>query len=323
MRKLLYIGAFSGIWISDYYRLDGFRKHFDTMIIDFRAYDYYGFKNIFKKVMKVFDPDIIFINKGESIDVSILEEYKWQKPEMMVVIFNGDQRGRTQEYLRRFTGVDYLLINNADNQQWDDYYNYGFRNICEYHTASDTDIFKRCNTDVEYDIAFAGGYYGRRFPLSEFRRECISVLANKGFKITLAGNGNWKLRSNGNINYAGMKYGINFSRFVSSARVILGISAYDKIKNYTSNRTWNSLATGTYLCHRYDGCDSFFKDNENIVFFDNISGLVEKARMLVNDQKLRNDLYRNSRELVVNKHTYGVRAVELDNIYEDYLKKVE
>lgn len=318
--KLLYIGAFTGFWISDYYRLDGFRKHFDTMIIDFRAYDYYGFKNIFRKVTKLFDPDIIFINKGDTIDANILEEYKWRKPKMMISIFNGDQRGKAQEYLKRFIVADTLLVNNADKQQWSDYYSYGFKKILEYHTASDIQVFKRYDSDELYDIAFAGGYYGNRFPLSEFRRECIAILANSGFRITIAGNGNWRFPTNNNINYAGMRFGSNFSRFISTAKLSLSISAYDKIKNYTSNRTFNSLATSPCLCHRYDGSESFFNDNENIVFFNDINDIVYKATEMINNKSYRMKLYENSRNLIANKHTYENRAIELKVIYENYLK---
>ena len=95
--KLLYVGVFEGIWISDFYRKDGFEKIFDTQIFDFRSTCHKDIilMNTYLQECIINDvPDIIFINKGERIFSCILHRIKKLFPHIFIVAFNGDQTGK-------------------------------------------------------------------------------------------------------------------------------------------------------------------------------------------------------------------------------------
>lgn len=318
--KILYIGTFRGIWVSDYYRLDGFRTIFDSKIIDYRSYDDFNFIKIFRDVANEFIPDIIFINKGESIPVGVIADYKYYNKDVFIVVFNGDQRGVVQDYLVKYDFADMLLINNNCEHQWKEYRALGLKNICEYHSATDVNTFTRHElAKLKYDIVFIGGYYKNRFPLSEFRKECIVKLHEFGYKIAVAGSKSiGSMAKKYGIEYCGQKYGVEFADFVSSSKVVLSISAFSKISHYTSNRTFNSIATGACLCHSYEGCNDIFVDGKEIVYFNDINDIKEKMEFLVEGENYKS-IYNNSMKLASEKHTYGVRAKQLLDMYNKFI----
>ena len=319
--KLLYIGTFTGYWVSDKYRLNGFKKIFNVKHYDYREIGDINTNSIemFKCVMK-FIPDIIFINKGEKIHQLLIKRIRSFLPNVKIFLFNGDQRGDIQQDVVRLgLNCDAILINNFHKEQWDKYKSLGIKKIYEYHTATDISIYKPMkHIDKKYDIVFAGGHYINAFPLSAMRFELIRELS-KEFKVAIAGSKNWKVVSNAIC--VGGKYNEEFVEFISSGKIILGISAYDKINHYTSNRTWNSLATGIpYLCHRYKGCELFFTDMENIVYFDNIRHCIENVKTILDNYSKYSVIGMNGRKLVANEHTYYHRALQLQDIYMEMVR---
>jgi len=316
--KLLYIGTFTGYWVSDSYRLTGFKSVFNVKDFDYREISDITMNSnaIFNTAVK-FVPDIIFINKGERIHQLIIKRIKSVLPNTKIFLFNGDQRGKIQDdAIRLGSQCDALLINNICSDQWKAYKDKGIKKIFEYHTATDTDFYVPIkNSELKYDIIFAGGHYVNTFPLSKMRFDLLRELSKK-FNVAIAGSNNWQVVNT--ANFVGRKYGAEFVKFANTAKIILGISAFDQIENYTSNRTWNSMAIGKpYLCHRYKGCDNFFTDMENIVFFDNINYCVERVSEILKNYDKFKVIGMNGRRLVMKEHTYKHRAQELLEIYKE------
>ena len=319
-KKILYVGAFKGFWVSDGYRKKGFERIFDTEIFDFRAtHSKDNWKMLHELQLKVYDmnPHIVFLNKAERITPLILYRIKKMLPNTFMVVFNGDQRGHAQPITSRLAPVvDGILINNKHEDQWNEYYGAGAKRIYEYHTAADIDVYRPRSEKIVYDVIFIGGNYGDRFPLSRFRVDCIRKLA-KSFIVAVAGGNYW--RSTTNIRYVGNRYGEDYSKYVSKSAMVLGINAYDNIENYTSNRTWISMACGRpYLCHTYLGAKKFFKDGEHLLFFRTYNELEEKVQWVLDNPKKAERIGDNGRQLILEKHTYVNRAKQLLNMYEDW-----
>ena len=319
-RRLFYVGTFSDYWVSDNYRETGFRKFFEVETYDYRTVGRVDSLKMYDELCNAinkFSPDIIFINKGELIQPFLIERIKRIHNDSFIVIFNGDQRGAAQfntAMLGRY--CDCVLVNNRHKAQWDEYYDYGVNNVCEYHTATDVDVFHEIKLPIEYDVVFVGGNYGNKFPLSSFRSYCLRKLA-KEFRVAVAGGRMWKMFDS--IQYLGTAYGAMFPHVIAKSKCVLGISAYNNIYNYTSNRTWNSMACGKpFVCHRFDGCENLFSNMKNIILFDNVVDLVNKVEWVVNNEVEAGRIARAGKELVSNFHTYGERALQLLNIYEKW-----
>lgn len=316
--KLLYVGVFKGFWVSDHYRLSGFKKVFDTEHFDFRnnGNDSEMMDELIKLIVE-FSPDIIFINKGERLTGNFLERIKNYNNDIMIAVFNGDQRGFLQENTAKLAlNCDILLLNNKDINQWNEYYDYGVCNIKEYHTATDISTYRKINKFKKYHIIFIGGNYNS-FPLSKFRYNCIKELSKK-FEVAVAGN-NWKYIDG--VANLGKRYGNEFAISMAESHMSLGISAYDNINSYTSNRTWNSISCGIpYICHYYSGIERFFNDKQ-IVMFKNINELLTKVKNVLDNYYKYEKLAINGMDYVTGNHTYYHRALELLDIYEEW--KVE
>ena len=122
-----------------------------------------------------------------------------------------------------------------------------------------------------------------------------------------------------NIEYLGFQYGIHFAQAVNRSKIVLGISAYNDIMNYTSNRTWNSMACGIpYLCHRYKGIDNFFQNNKNIVLFNDTHDVVRKASFLLTNKLFADNIAKNGKKIIQKNHTYDNRSKELIAIYKKW-----
>jgi len=317
--KLFYAGTFSGYWVSDNYRESSFQKYFDVMSYDYRSVckgdDIKMNMDFYKKVMK-FSPDIVFINKGERFVPLFIQKIKKQNDSIFIAVFNGDQRGTTQDSAVLLGSVsDVLLLNNCDEKQWNEYYVRGVKKIIEYYTAADiATYYSMNNVQKRYDIVFIGGDYKDKFPLSEFRRDVIRVLSKK-YSVAIAGSDSWRYLAK--VHYVGRKYNLDFTNLVNLSRFSLGINAFNNITNYTSNRTWNSMACGVpHICHRFKGCESFFRDKIDILYFNDISDIIDIMEKLDKNEAIKIGL--NGMDVIRHRHTYDNRTEELIEIYEDW-----
>jgi spore maturation protein CgeB len=298
--------------------LDGLSKVFSVKALDYRKHkNESALGNDIFSLVTTFKPDIIFINKGETIPALLIKRINDLYGNIKIYLFNGDQRGKIQQEVLNIGKLcDAILINNNDMNQWNQYYKFGIRKIVEYHTASNVNVFKNLgNINPKYDFVFVGGEYGNSFPLSKFRYNVVKELSLR-FNVAVAGNINWnKLKS---IKFVDKKYDNDFVNFVNDSKFIIGISAFDKIRNYTSNRTWNSMACGIpFFCHRYEGIDSFFKNMDNIIIFDNLEHCLELAETIVKDYDKYKFIGYNGMKLIRLTHTYVNRANQLLEIYNE------
>jgi len=325
---MLSVGTFMQAHVSDPFRSAGFRAEgVDVADYCFRtkAHDLGGKSEMWNDLLHAigtWKPDILLINKGEIIDPDIIRSAKMQFPRMMVAMFFGDQRGHAERHVARIGAAsDVLLINNADEVQFQCYKNLGVPEVMTWHTASATDIFKPMpGTGYECEVAFMGGYY-TRFPDSEKRARLIGMVASHF--DTLVYGGQWPP----DVGARPHIFREDFARAVAGAKVVLGINAYNDIDEYTSNRTWNTLACGSavYLTYRFAGMESLFTDGEHLIVFDKVDDVIPKIRYLLSAKYApeRERIAAAGRKLVVENHTYRHRAIELLKFYEEWYEKNE
>ena len=187
----------------------------------------------------------------------------------------------------------------------------GVPRVMTWHTASDPDVYKPVKPDpaFECDVAFMGGNYSH-FPDSALRAKLMSLVAQSDLKLRVYGT-NW----GAGAPCFGKVYEKDFSIAVASAKVVLGINAYNDIDQYTSNRTWNVMCCGTavYVTYAFEGMGGLFKNGVNLVSFNRIEKAVAVIQDLVDPRRDqdRTRIARAGRELVLAGHTYRHRAEEL------------
>ena len=315
--RVFHIGTFLQGHVSDHLRSKGLRKA-GCKVID------YDFRSRAKKLggeamgievlnkIGSWKPHIVLINKGERLSPEIVRSIKQSTPQMFVALFFGDQRGMAMRDIARLgAACDMLLLSNADPVQFECYRRLGVPRVMAWHTASDPDIYRPVKPDpaFECDVAFMGGNY-THFPDSAKRAKLIHLVAQSDLKLRVYG-GSW----GGAVPCFGKVYEKDFAIAVASAKVVLGINAYNDIHQYTSNRTWNVLSCGTavYATYSFAGMGDLFKSGEHLVSFRQVEQAVGMIQEIVDprhDQD-RARIAKAGRELVLCGHTYRHRAEQL------------
>lgn len=313
--KAIYVGTFLQRHVSDNYRASGMEQ----AGIHTHKYDYrkvakkfggaVGMNNHLVELCDSMRPDLVLINKGELIMPETILKIKAVVPDTFVVWWYGDQRGVADVGVAaRVKHADMFLINNHDEDQMVGYMKLGVPHVDTWHSATDPEVFKpaRSGTPAQVDVVFLGGNYSI-FPKSRMRLALIRRLSLE-FETVVHG-GRWPA----DIYQSGLAYGADFSKACWRAKVVLGINAYDKIDGYTSNRTWNSMATGVPLVtHRFAGIKKIFgKNGDKLVWFDTIDEAVKRIGHLINDDDERRIIGEHARTFILGGHTYKHRAEEL------------
>jgi spore maturation protein CgeB len=317
--KILYLGTFQK-HCSDLYRLKGFFEiGLDIYALDFRKifskYGSEGLRNSVVHTIYFYQPDLIFVNKGEKFSVEDLEEIQRLFSGIPWMLFYGDQRTTFPKFLREnLTQYDLFLVNSDDENYKRTIKKYCSNRIVYYHSATDLEIYKKdFSVEEIFDVAFFGGNYRDSFPNSKFRQMVIKKLKrDKNFNLMTYGT-NWGFGSH-------PVYGEDYAYNASKAKVILGINSFDKINLYSSNRLWNSMACGFHITHYFKGLEKLFKNHVHLVWFYKYSELKSILEYYLDHPTERKKIYKAGRAELEKKHTYQVRAEQVVKLYKE-LKK--
>jgi len=277
---------------------------------------------IFRRI-ESWDPDILLINKGELISPDVVRALKSKHQRLFVALFFGDQRGFCERSIARLGSVcDVLLINNADIVQVEGYLRLGCPRVETWHTASDPDIYRpvALRENLMCDVAFMGGNY-TSFPDSMLRAKLMVQIAKKA-KLRVYG-GNWPVT----VPSFPKVYEGDFAAACASAKIVLGINAYNDIHQYTSNRTWNVLSCGTaaYLTYRFEGMADLFKPGEHLYQFKDINAAIKLVEKILDpsNEASRKVVAGSGRKLILAGHTYRHRAEQLLGVWKRWQKPNE
>lgn len=308
--KLIYIGAFQK-HCSDTYRVNGLisSKKFDLVkIIDFRK-DFNWYKDLSINCSKN-KVDVVLINKGDSISFQTLKAIKSANKNVLFVYWYGDMRNEIPTFACEMSKiVDLVLVNHKDKVLLDTLGSYGAK-VDFSHTATDTDVFVKKNIPERYDFGFFGGNYSGKFKDASFRETIVKAVLDSSKSFNLIGKG-WD-RGNPNL-----VYGDDLVEEMSKCRILITISNYNEISHYTSNRTWNQLASGFCFVKKFKGISDYFKDEKHCIFFEELDDFFLKANYYLDNSKERNEIYKQGRKLVKTHHTYTQRANKMFQIFTE------
>ncbi len=311
--KVLHIGVFNQPYCSDIYRQNGFiQAGFKSRTIDFRQIRKADYKAHIDIHLNAFEPDLVFVNKGEfftSDDLAYWREgdkAKW-------VLFYGDFLTRMPADYERMKQFDALLIKTDDLKIHQTYLDKGVKKVFYHNVATDVDYFYKYPSGENCDVAWIGNLQPN-FPLSNLRKAMLERVVNLpvimhlyGASRALDNVGTWK----------GTVYNTDFAIAASKAKILLGINSHDDIMLSTSNRLFNSMACGFTLYKKFKGIDRLFTNHKDLVWWETLDEMEAQLKYYFKHPKERQIIYHQGRYTISKHHTYKHRALELYQIYRE------
>lgn len=233
----------------------------------------------FVKVCKNFRPDIVLIGHCDYLRNSSLKKVKSLLPDVKLVHINVDpiwQEHTVNQIRERMYSCDAIFVTTAgsDLKKWTTGRNIvGFLpNICD-ETMEWEDVSKCEN--LKYDLFFAGheGKNDERISLVKELDKSVSGKIRFGLFGTC-----------GRPSISGSDY----EEALISSAMALSLNRREGWKWYSSDRIAHLMGRGilTFISSK-SGYQTFFKDGEEAVFFDNADDLTKKVLYYANNPEKR------------------------------------
>lgn len=274
------------------------------------------------KITQVFSPDIIFVYRGKHILPKTLIKIKDTCPKAVIFNYNNDD-----PFSDKYPSFFWSLFKKSI-KYYDHVFCYRHKNILdlkkmEYDSTSillpyyikDKNFKKQqCYKDRSYEVVFIGHYE------DDGRDECIKKLTEKGFKVGLFGTG-WEdsthydffIKKFGRINRLN---GDAYNDTLNDAKIALVFLSKLNNDEYT-RRCFEIPTTGAVMVsEKTPSLSKLFKENQEIIFFNNKTDLLEKLESLFKDEKLLENISISaSKRLLNDKHELTDRVNQVIDKY--------
>lgn len=162
------------------------------------------------------------------------------------------------------------------------------------------------------DVVFCGSNYGSIFPGTQQREEAVRALHLAGIDVGVVGNG-WP-KGYPIVGRCGVKEQHHVWR---RAKVALNINNFNDVDGYYSDRQLISMASGTpVVCFEIPGLKDEFVDGEHCLMYRDTDTLIRRVSSLLRDDKLRQTIGRQGRQIVMREHTWNNRIAQALAIVE-------
>lgn len=229
------------------------------------------------------DIDMLFIGKGELLTRELLCEIK--NKGVTIALWYGDIRVEPEHWLLNLLPeVDFFFMTSGGDKL-KEYFEKGRCKVAAYFfNPSDPDLVdKYCELPrCTRDVVFTGSYYD--FAGHE-RKQVIQYLKARN-DVTFYGGGEYNAKSfvsrikNKFVrcsNASPCIRGVDYIAAIKSAKIGIGVSAYQNVPRYTSDRLTHYLAFGTfYLLWDFPEVYSLFDVGNEIITFKGTEDLASK-----------------------------------------------
>lgn len=169
------------------------------------------------------------------------------------------------------------------------------------------------------EIVYCGNHYGFDMVGSEIREAAVRTLQKAGFDIGVVGRG-WEGRGLKVVGHCKVKQQVQVYR---KAKIALSVNHFPDLAGYHGDRTITAMASGTPVLQRwFPDLEREFHDGKDIVVFRNDKELVEKAKLLLEDESLRQTIGKAGRAEVLKFHTWFSRVLEVLPRVEEISEKL-
>jgi spore maturation protein CgeB len=278
---------------------------------------------LLKKVTE-FSPDIIFVYRGKHIMLSTLTQIKQKFPLIKLFNYNNDDAFSEKYpsyfwklYKRSIHHYDHVFCYRAKNIA--DLKNIGYFKsslLLPYYIDKNNFKKEQKNKKRNFDVVFIGHFE------DDGRDDCIKMLIEKGYVVGLFGTG-WEesayyryfINSLGSIKRLDT---VSYNETLNNSKTALVFMSKLNNDEYT-RRCFEIPPTGAVMIsERTPALMNLFKEDEEIIFFENKTELDSKLNNLFNDKILLKKMSTNAlRRLLNDKHELTDRV---NQIVETYFK---
>jgi len=256
-----------------------------------------------------FQPDVVFFQQIHVLTGVMIDELRGIHPSFFVH-WSGDIRKRPQEYMIELgQAVDLTLITNRGELDW--YRRLGVRNIDYWQIAVDPGIFHLRLPDPEfaYEVVYFGNNYTAGEPVDwpgvRWRQIILGEL-DKCFDLTVFGSG-WS----GPLKIGPPYLHEEAALVYSSSKVGIGISAFNGVHSYTSDRLFRMLASGICcVCAWFPGIEEIAVDRRHLAWFKTTEECVALVGYYLKHADERKRMATEGARLAHRSHVWPVRVHE-------------
>lgn len=248
--------------------------------------------------------DIIWIDKGNTINKETLEFIKQNNPKTKIISFSPDNMivriNQSQNFLECVPLYDYHVTTKS--HIINDLKKMGAKNVILAPKGFNP-LFHKPMSLNKNDLDLFGGDVGFVGTWENERCNSLIYLANNGIKVKVFGGGRWKEYVNKIKNLDVHPYGLYDTNYVKSLQAFkISLCFLRKINNdqITARSIEIPACGGFMLAERTKEHLQMFKENEEAVFFSTNEELLEKCKYYLSNENERNRIALNGRKRCIN-----------------------
>lgn len=267
-----------------------------------------------------FQPDLVFIRKGERISGSAIKRIK-ENTGACVILHYEDYRTSPQQWVLDIGKyADLILFENDDENYLNAYRARGLERIGpRWCNGVDPEVFYPRDVEKTWDLVFMGQNISLPHEGYKVRRQLLETALRRGFSLHIFGGARgWK--------YLGPRahlhkfvIGGKFAEACSRAKITLGTHGVYDVHLYASwRRIFESSASGAFhLTHYVSGLETVFENHKHLVWFNSVPEAMDLIDYYLTHTKEREEIAAAGRQEVLAHHTWDNRISALVEILED------
>jgi hypothetical protein len=233
--------------------------------------------------------DVVWIDKGITINRATLEYIRRKNPNVKIVSFSPDnmvlRHNQSQNYLECIPLYDFIFTNKS--YILEDMKKLGAKNIHFVNNSYETAFHypRSLNND---DLHRLGGDVGFIGAWEKERCDSILYLAKNGIKVKVFGDGKWEnYRSVPNLTIESAIYSEDYSKALRAFKLSLCFLRKMNFDQQTTRTMEIPACGGFMLAERTDEHSALFEEGEEAAFFSSNEELLEKCRYYLSHEDER------------------------------------
>ncbi len=271
-----------------------------------------------------FKPDWLWLQLQNTgiISAEILTKLEKELPKCVITHWCGDVRSEVGDYFASICRASHLTL--VANQGFiPKYTEAGARKIRYVAHGLDwnEDVLAIPDWTPSFkvpDVVYCGNHYGQSLVGSDIREASVRTLHEAGIAIGVVGSG-WDGKGLPVLGQCKVKQQVHVYR---RAKVVLSVNHFPDLKGYHGDRTITAMASGTPVVQRwFPDIDLEFDDERDLMVFMDEKELVEKTKLLLDNESMRTELGKRGRASAIKSHTWFSRILDVLPVVEEIQKK--
>lgn len=283
------------------------------------------------KVAAEFKPDVFMFTIHFGFGLEQIESIRKASPGVYVAMHYADQRDFVARHVSAVAaGLDLLLVNNEDPQDWKKYEKLGLKVDTLHDAASPREYYPCDASGPACDVFFDGNNF---WPVAEhFRKRPCSVPwwveelyqftgmkfrndlmceVNKAFKLAIRGSVGWDAVE---YDVQPMVYHPALLGEIRRGHIVLGTNNLPKTRGYMRRQFRAMMSGRLYMSEWLPGIERDFENHRDLVWFTSIPEALDLIRHYIENGSEREAIARRGRELAAVNHSYERRLAEFAGI---------